>query len=55
MSLLSPLKPRFNPFFSLPPFLRLMFSVEAAIMVAAKAASSSEPLYNVKKVQTCTV
>ena len=55
MSLLSPLKPRFNPFLSLPPFLRLIFSVEAAIMVAARAASSSESIYNVKKVQTCTV
>ena len=39
---ISPLKAKFNPFLSLPPFLCVIFSVKVAIMIAASG-SLSEP------------
>ena len=45
---ISLLKPRLNLFLSLPPFLRLFFSVRVTIKKAAGAAFSSESINNVK-------
>ena len=42
-----------NPSLSPPPFLRLIFYVKEAIIIAARAASLSESIYNVKKILTC--
>ena len=34
---------------SLPPFLHLIFYVKVAIMITARAPSSSESIYNIKE------
>ena len=45
-----PLNLRLNPFLSLPPFFifNIFCSVKVAILIAARAASTSESIYNVK-------